>query len=106
MFPQFDPVGDSIKRCPFLHALKMTEGESFARGVAEGFSKTEATAEDATPVEKMQNVATNFCLFHGADGVLPLKKSPQVKTTTCRASPVIAQALPTASISLSGFWVG
>ena len=104
----FDPVGDSVKKCPFLQALAVTEGESFARNVAENFSKTENTALcDSSPLQRLQNVATNFSLFHGKDGILPLKNRVQDQVSTCKAAPRhhVAKTLPVASISLSGFWV-
>ena len=103
MFPNFDPVGESIKKCPFLRALVVTEGESFTRDVVENFSKTGISQEHTTPLDKLQNVATNFSLFHGEDGVLPLKKhTPQA---AAEVTPVAARVIPSASISLSGFWV-
>lgn len=96
----FDPVGETIKRCPFLHALVVTEGESFARDVAVNYSKTKAH-EDASPVEKLENMAGNYSLFHGPQGILPLKN--EVTNTPPQRS--VISTIPTASISLSGFWV-
>jgi len=101
MFPKFDPVGESIKKCPFLRALVVTEGESFTRDVVENFSKTSATHEQTNPLEKLQNVATNFSLFHGENGILPLKNNTGAAV---QKVPVVARSLPAASISLSGFW--
>lgn len=88
MMPNFDPVGECIKRCPFLNALVMTEGESFARQVATDFSKApghgfEEVVKPPSKLQEIQDVSQSFTLAHSPQGLLPL---------------------PVASLSLSGFW--
>eukprot|EP00210_Caulerpa_lentillifera_P000605 g586.t1 len=104
MISSFDPVGECIKRCPFLNALVVTQGESFAREVATDFSKFPNHTRNevvATPpqapnakLQELQEVSQSFTLAHSQQGILPL--SPP--------RPAAAAAAAAASLSLSGFW--
>lgn len=90
-----DPIGEGIKRCPFLRELASREGVAFARGVAldplrQFRPREQADGLDAAvdgvvghslplgrrrPVfEELENFSRTFRVFHGPDGIVPLPK--------------------------------
>lgn len=70
-----DAIGNAIRKCPFLHQVSADQGEQYARQIATRPAVTAVTA-GPRPVfeEKACDFEATLKLFHGAAGVVPLKK--------------------------------
>lgn len=70
-----DAIGNAIKRCPFLQQVSTDQGEEYARKIATRPS-VPASAVGPRPVfeERSCDFEATLRLFHGATGVVPLKK--------------------------------
>lgn len=70
-----DAIGNAIRKCPFLHQVSADQGEQYARQIA---TRPAVTAVSAGPRPVFEEKACDFeatlKLFHGAAGVVPLKK--------------------------------
>ncbi len=70
-----DAIGNAIRKCPFLHQVSADQGEQYARQIA---TRPAVTAVTAGPRPVFEQKACDFeatlKLFHGAAGVVPLKK--------------------------------
>jgi len=70
-----DAIGNAIRKCPFLHQVSADQGEQYARQIA---TRPAVTAFTAGPRPVFEEKACDFeatlKLFHGAAGVVPLKK--------------------------------
>jgi len=70
-----DAIGNAIRKCPFLHQVSADQGEQYARQIA---TRPAVTAVTAGPRPVFEENACDFeatlKLFHGAAGVVPLKK--------------------------------
>lgn len=70
-----DSIGNAIRKCPFLHQVSADQGEQYARQIA---TRPSVTASHAGPrpvfEEKSCDFEATLKLFHGAAGVVPLKK--------------------------------
>ncbi|DBA87422.1 hypothetical protein WJX77_003989 [Trebouxia sp. C0004] len=86
-----DPIGNAIGKCPFLHQVSADQGEQYARQIATRPAVTACTA-GPRPVfeEKACDFEATLKLFHGAAGLVPLKKVV-AGTATCEKAAHLTQ---------------
>jgi hypothetical protein len=112
----------AVRKCPFLAQLAKEHGEEYAVNIA--IEPTKPAAEPRPQgTDAVVAYAESFRLFHGPEGVLPLKKSSNGSSLASgipagcpyharaeRASSTVEQsasrAVPFATISLSNFGKG
>lgn len=113
----------AVRKCPFLSQLAKEHGEDFATSIAIAPTKPVGAEPLPTGTDAVVGLAESFRLFHGPEGVLPLKKGPHRSSNAAgshagcpyqahaqKASTAVAQpptrAVPFATISLSNFGKG
>lgn len=70
-----DVVSSAISKCPFLHELAVKHGDQFARSIAIEPTKPAVGAAPRPLLEEVDLFHNTFNLFHGKNGVVPLRKS-------------------------------
>jgi hypothetical protein len=113
----------AVRKCPFLSQLAKEHGEEYATSIAIAPTKPVGAEPLPTGTDAVVGLAESFRLFHGPEGVLPLKKGPhrssnaagsragcpyhaQAQETSTAVAQPPTRAVPFATISLSNFGKG
>jgi hypothetical protein len=67
----------AVRRCPFLAQLAKEQGEEYATSIALAPTKPVGSGEPLPQgTDAVVALASSYNLFHGHEGILPLKKGP------------------------------
>lgn len=81
----------AVRKCPFLRQLADTHGESYAVSIAINPTRPAPSFGNRPILEEATDFAATFRLFHGTNGVLPLKSCimPERTVHTVSAQSVV-----------------
>lgn len=72
--PVSHEVKAAIKTCPFLHLVAEHEGEHYASKIAlNPLKRASSSSQPIFPENEPESLAAAFTLFHGDQGVVPLR---------------------------------